>query len=107
MEVREFTRKEYGTTFSGVAYTKDGGKTWQWQSNDAYCPLDACKAYNIPCDVVLQEQARSKQLHEFLERYRQQQAKVEPSAEEQYEMRAAFGPGATITNILTGRKYTT
>ena len=29
-----------------------------------------------------------------------------PSEEEQFEMRAAFGPGAQVVNVLTGHRYT-
>jgi len=29
-----------------------------------------------------------------------------PSQEEQFEMRAAFGSGARVVNVLTGRRYT-
>jgi len=30
-----------------------------------------------------------------------------PSAEEQFEMRAAFGEGETVVNVFTGKKYIT
>jgi hypothetical protein len=30
-----------------------------------------------------------------------------PSDEEMYEMRAAFGPGQKIVNVVTGQEYTT
>jgi hypothetical protein len=31
----------------------------------------------------------------------------EQKAEEAYERRAAFGPGETVVNVLTGERYTT
>lgn len=35
------------------------------------------------------------------------QSDREPSEEELFEMRAAFGPGKVIENVLTGQKYRT
>jgi hypothetical protein len=29
-----------------------------------------------------------------------------PSQEDMFEMRAAFGPGAQVVNVLTGHRYT-
>jgi hypothetical protein len=35
------------------------------------------------------------------------QLKLEAEAEEAFERRAAFGPGVTVVNVLTGKRYTT
>jgi hypothetical protein len=43
----------------------------------------------------------------FLEAYREQMKDHVPSAEEQYELQAAFGKGETVVNVTTGQKYTT
>ena len=44
-----------------------------------------------------------------IERYRQAQARRTPEqiAEEQFEMRAAFGPGVEVVNIITGKRTRT
>ena len=46
--------------------------------------------------------ARDKEVHEELEQYRKEMANYQPSGEELMEMRAAFGAGATVVNVLTG-----
>lgn len=44
---------------------------------------------------------------EFLKEYCERMKDHVPSAEERYEMRAAFGEGQTVVNVITGKKYTT
>jgi len=87
------------------AYSDDG-KVWHWLSNNAVCPLDACEKYGIPCDKESQKVALSAYYDEIVSRLREQ-ANAEPSDEERYEMRAAFGPGVEVVNILTGRRTRT
>lgn len=105
-ETRTFTRKQGKMTFRTKAYTEDGGKTWRWCSNNAYCPQDACEEYGIPCDPEAQKAARDEQTARFLEEYRRNQPAV-PSDEEIAEARAAHGPGVTLVDVFTGRKFTT
>jgi hypothetical protein len=84
-----------------VAYSDDG-KVWRWQSNGAVVPLDAAKERGIPVDEAMQEAARSAEIRAFLAEYRRlEQA---PTAEEVSEMRAAFGAGTTVVNVITGRR---
>ena len=47
---------------------------------------------------------RKRQNDEFFARYREAQKNRQPSAEEMFEMRAAFGPGAEVVDVITGRK---
>ena len=42
---------------------------------------------------------------EWIERYREDRRNYEPSPEEIFEMMAAFGPGAEVTDILTGQTF--
>ena len=42
----------------------------------------------------------------FLKRYREQQKNKVYSEEELYEMRAAFGEGETVVNVVTGKRIT-
>lgn len=93
-------------TFTSDAYTEDGGQTWRWTTNNAPCPLDACQEYGIPCNPALQKRAIEKHMDEVIARYKATQP-AEPSAEEQYEMRAAFGPGKEVVDVITGRKWRT
>ena len=42
---------------------------------------------------------------EKIERYQEDLLKHEPSEEEIFEMLAAFGPGAEVTDVLTGQTF--
>lgn len=54
------------------------------------------------------ELARAADTAAFITEYRQAQAEAGPvSAEEMFEMRAAFGPGQRVVNVLSGRTVTT
>ena len=90
--------------WSAEAYSLDGGRTWKWASNGRYCPVDACQDMGIPADLAAQEKARHHQVACFLARYRREQANRQPSGEQLAEMRAAFGPGTTVVNVITGRR---
>jgi len=43
----------------------------------------------------------------FLEEYRENMKDHEPDAEHMYELRAAFGEGETVVNVITGKTYKT
>lgn len=92
-------------SYRADAYTEDGGLTWKWTTNDRYCPLDACKEYNIPCNVEAQRQAEKEEFRKFVEQYRK--SYNGPTPEERAEARAAHGPGVTLANAITGDKWTT
>jgi len=82
----------------------------RWQSNN-----------NVPFDDMLQDfallglideetvarsaEARQADDDTFFAEYRRQMANHVPSDEEMFEMRAAFGEGATVVNVITGQKY--
>ena len=54
-------------------------------------------------DAEVTRAAREEEQRKFIEDYR---ANAKPATEEQLnEMRAAFGTGKTLVNILTGEKY--
>jgi hypothetical protein len=82
---------------------------WVWISNGRVPPADAIKDYGIDklpnFDKARHDQVRDQQTAEFLDSYRKKMESWEPSAEEMYEMRAAYGKGATVINLITGRKY--
>jgi hypothetical protein len=91
-------------TTIGEAYSVDGGQTWRWKSNDRMVPVDACQTYGIPANMVAQSAARAIETSDIIREYRASRAKVGYSAEELHEMRAAFGPGAEVVNVITGQK---
>jgi hypothetical protein len=103
---KEFTKTEYGRTFTSTAYTDDG-KVWKWDTNDRPVPLDAAKSYGIPIDPEAQKAAEDAYVDAFITEYRDARKNYQPSAEEQYEMRAAFGSGKDIVDVITGQRFKT
>jgi hypothetical protein len=104
--LRTFSRTDFGHTHTATAYTEDG-LVWRWASNNAVCPLDACQDYGIPVDAAAQAAARDAELTAFVASYKAARRNRRPSAEERFELRAAFGPGQTVVNILTGERTRT
>lgn len=82
---------------SGVLY---------WRANGAVVPPHVYKDAELDCPAA-QRTAYEKQERAFIAEYRRVQGKRKPSAEEMHEMRAAFGPGKTLVNVLTGRRTRT
>jgi hypothetical protein len=82
----------------------------RWKSNGQVIPEDCARlAYAIGISINLDacNRARDADFSSFLARYRSARANRQPSAEEAYERRAAFGPGATVIDIFTGQEYKT
>lgn len=63
---------------------------WVYEEASLIVPEDHLKAYDV-------------ETSEFLADYRERMADYEPSAEELFEMKAAFGEGETVVNVFTGR----
>lgn len=80
------------------------GSAWRWASNGQCMPEDAMVVRGFSVQAILETQAvRAVETAAWLKKYREAQANVQPSEEELYEMRAAFGEGETVVNVLTGR----
>ena len=105
--IQSFTKVDRLTkwTTTSEAYTTDGGQVWCWTSNDAVIEVKTCSEYGIPCDPAAQQAAHDQYVDGVLAQYRAAMANYRPSAEEQYEMRAAFGAGKTVVDVITGQKY--
>lgn len=84
----------------------------RWKSNDRV-PMEDMLGFWVELGLIdedtkkLSNLAREEEDKEFLSRYRAQQANRQVTAEEAYEMRAAFGPGVNVVDVITGRKYRT
>jgi len=90
------------TFFQDTTFT-DG--VYRWQSNGAVPPADVldCVADLIPAAVLEHcTGVRDRETQEFLAAYRQNAQ--EPNAEQLADLRAAFGPGAEVVNVVTGKK---
>jgi hypothetical protein len=77
----------------------------RWQSNGAVPPADCCAQWarlGLAFDLAKTTAARDTELAAFLAEYRR--TATAPSAEQRAEMRAAFGPGTEVVNVITGRR---
>ena len=99
---RTFSYTELGIEHTGVAYSTDN-MVWFWESNDSPCPLDACLRYEIPCNSILQKLAIEKHNEKMIRDYRERMKNYSPSHEEITEMRANFGEGTKVVNVITGK----
>lgn len=79
-----------------------------WPGNGRVIPADFIKEwflFEIPgYDKAETDRIRSEQIGRELAEYRQRMENQVPTDEELYEMRAAFGPGTTVVNVITGKK---
>ena len=76
-----------------------------WSSNGNYLPADCAEILShtdFAFSLEETNRARKAQNEAFLENYRKNYQG--PTAEEQAEMRAAFGEGATVVNVITGKR---
>jgi hypothetical protein len=85
--------------FITESYTVAG--VLHWTANDAVIPPSVFKDAYITMPEG-QQAAHDKSVDEICAAYRANQP-AQPSAEDMFEMRAAFGPGKEIVNIITGR----
>lgn len=82
----------------------DGNGAAFWVSSNNYLPEDCAEMLSYTdfiFDIQATAEARDKQTNEFLEEYRNNYKG--PSEEEKAEMRAAFGEGAEIVDVITGK----
>lgn len=85
------------------------GNVIRWNSNDRIPPqdcLDEMLAQGLITElqVAWSKTIRKAEDEAFLNEYRERMANYEPSAEEMFEMRAAFGEGEEVVNIFTGKR---
>lgn len=99
---------KFGRGHDGVAYSlaADDHKVLYWESNDAVVPDDIIEATDWQFKAEHMA-ARDAQTTAFLTEYRERMANHVPSDEEMFEMRAAFGPGEEVVNVITGQRYRT
>lgn len=79
-----------------------------WKSNGAPVPLHSFREAFVEPPAA-QSQACEKSAARAIAAYRKARKKISPEqlAEERAEARAAFGPGETVVNVLTGESYRT
>lgn len=92
-------------------YTLEGG-VMRWTSNRAVPPLEIvglAKHIGIAVDESACDAARDADTKAFFQQYRKARANRSPEqrAEEAFELRAAFGPGQEVVDIITGERTRT
>lgn len=89
-------------------YEKDGALFWSvartWNPpQERPVPMDVFKDAGVEAPAG-QKAVVSAHEAANIAAYRKAMENHVPSAEEMFEMRAAFGPGATVVNVLTGKR---
>lgn len=82
----------------------------RWKSNDNIPFEDKLQqfqddGYITPHQRIVSNQKRTVETTRKLAEYREQMKNHVPDAEEMFEMRAAFGVGETVMNVITGQRY--
>ena len=95
----------------GEAYTlaSEDHKILRWTSNDRCVPIDIVEEtrglFEEPWPFVEEHRAvLDAETTAFLDEYRERMKDHEPDGEELFEMRAAFGEGTTVVNVITGKR---
>jgi len=98
---RTVERERLANEISTETYVKEG--CLYWKANNAPVPAHVFVEAGVSAPVG-QAAAEQSYLDVVLGSYRKRMANHKPSAEELCEMRAAFGPGTTVVNVLTGKR---
>jgi hypothetical protein len=83
------------------ADVRDG--VFYWQSNGRPVPPSSFKEAFVALPAG-QQAAHDADQRAAIAEYREARKDWKPSAEEMYEMRAAFGTGKTVVDMITGQK---
>jgi len=90
----------------GFAQTHCQDGVLRWNSNGRVPPADCVQDFlDAGCqgfDVAKSTEARNADLIAFVQEYKRNQRPA--TGEELAEMRAAFGPGAVVVDVLSGRR---
>ena len=81
----------------------------RWKTNNSVPPVDCLdemveQGLITPRAKVLSVIVRDFEVAQSIARYRKQMENHVPSGEELFEMRAAFGEGEEVVNVITGKK---
>ncbi len=101
--LEEVAKMQMKVDAGDVAVDENGAA--YWKSKGSYLMDDTAEILSYTSfkfDVEATKVARDKQVDEQIAEYRKSRRNYTYSAEELYEMRAAFGPGTTVVDVLTG-----
>lgn len=97
-------RERHAAEFPGRTYVDEHGCN-RWKTNDNYPPDEVLadsgisRAERRRCGML-----RMRQIAKFTEEYRRARAGRPRDPEEMFEMQAAFGPGETVVDVITGER---
>lgn len=103
MKEVERARQEF---LDGKAIIDDEGAMF-WKSNGNYIPSDVCEKMvvaGIKFSPEKTAEKRDAQTKQFFAEYRKARENHVHSAEELAEMRNAFGEGAVVVDVITGKR---
>ena len=103
-ERRELERYREMLMDPARSYFKDGAQFWT--VNDSPVPESVYRDAYVE-EPPNQKAARDADTAAFVKRYRAQRRNRKLTAEQRFEMRAAFGPGETVVDVITGQKWRT
>jgi len=84
----------------------DGG--YRWKSSGNVVPKDYVEIAGVSGEALARHKAAyDADTARVLADYRRANNGRKRTAEEMFEMRAAFGPGETVVDVLTGERFTT
>jgi hypothetical protein len=96
------TPEQLAAMLADEATLTDG--VYRWKSNGQVPPLDLLEIAGVPLGILQTcRVAYNADTAEAIKNYREARRNG-PSAEELYEMRAAFGPGETVVDVITGQR---
>ena len=104
MDWREREKKRLRASLETATYEKDGAL--YWTNVDRPVPMHVFRDAEIEAPAA-QAEMLIQHTAAFLADYREAMKNHVPSGEEIYEMRAAFGEGETVMNVITGQRYQT
>ena len=103
---REEVNKMQDQADTGEILKEEDGAV-KWKRNGRYLPEDCVEklAYtHFKFSPEATKKKRDAQTERSLKAYRESRKNHSCSAEELYEMRAAFGAGETVVDVITGQK---
>jgi len=84
---------------------QDENGVWRYNSNDNVPPSEVLECWGLDQETMeICKQARENDTQKFLAEYRKRMENYVPSDEEMFEMQSAFGVGAQVVNVITGKK---
>lgn len=96
-------KKQYADDIENAFIDADG--IYRWCSSGRVPFDDMLESWELPKSIIAKCQAaRDIDDSNFLREYRKRMENYEPSGEELFEMRAAFGEGEVVVNVITGKK---